>query len=201
MTRINYKRRNYFINKTFQGRLILGYFLFMVVGCLIFATILVFLSADSMILVYQENDPQMDDAPFILIKQVVTAHLIAIIVGGVFVVIAALFITHRTAGPMFHFERSLDKMIQGKLDHVIHLRKKDEGKELAKKLNQFNQELSENVRQIRKRSQNIDDLLTQYSALNSTNITPDDLESIYSSIFRQNQIIQEFAEAYQLTDE
>jgi methyl-accepting chemotaxis protein len=201
MTKTSYKRRNYFIKKNFQGKLILGYFLFMVAGCLIFAIILALLSADSMTVVYQDNDLQIGQTPFMLIKQLLTAHWIAIVVGGIFVVVIAMFITHRLAGPIFRLERAVDNMISGQLNDVIYLRGKDEGKELAAKLNQFNRELSENIGQIRKRSQNIEDLLAQYSSLDPAKATPEDCASIHNSIALQNQTVLEVTANYQLLDE
>ena len=201
MIKTNYKRRKYFIKKNFQGKLILGYFLFMVVGCLIFVSILVFLSADSMTVIYQDNDLQIGRTPFMLIKDLLTANWVFIVVGSLLVVVGATLITHRLAGPMFRLERAVDNMISGQLDDVIYLREKDEGKELAEKLNQFNQELSENIGLIRKRSQNIEDLLAQYSAIDPSPSKSEDCLSIRNSIARQNQAVREIIKIYQLVDE
>ncbi len=198
---VRYKRRNYFIKKNFQGKLILGYFLFMVAGCFIFAIVLALLSADSMTMVYQNNDLKIGQTPFMLIKQLLTAHWVSIVVGSAFVVVIAMFITHRLAGPMFRLERAVDNMVDGQLDDVICLREKDEGKELAAKLNQFNRDLSENITELKKRSQNIDDLLAQYSSIDPAHATAEDCASIHNSITRQNQIIREIAELYQLLDD
>jgi len=198
MTKARYKRRNYFIKKNFQGKLILGYFLFMVAGCLIFAIILAMLSYDSMTLVYQDSELQIGQTPFMLIKELLTAHWISIIVGSIFVVVVAMMITHRLAGPMFRLERALDNMIAGQLDDVIYLREKDEGKELAAKLNLFNKELSQDLRQLEKRSQNIVDLLAQSSSLRHEETAPEDCTSIHNSIARQNTAIQEITTKYQL---
>lgn len=198
---VRYKRRNYFIKKNFQGKLILGYFLFMVAGCFIFALVLVLLSADSMTMVYQNNDLKIGQTPFMLIKQLLTAHWIFIVVGSALVVVIAMFITHRLAGPMFRLERAVDNMVDGQLDDVIHLREKDEGKELAAKLNQFNRGLSENIAELRKRSQNIDDLLAQYASIDPAHATAEDCASIQNSITRQNQIIREIADLYKLLDD
>ena len=173
----------------------------MVLGCLIFAGILALLSADSMTMVYQDNDLRIGQTPFMLIKQLLTAHWISIVVGSAFVVVGAMFITHRLAGPMFRLERAVDNMVSGQLNDVIYLREKDEGKELAAKLNQFNTKLSENISEIRKRSQNIDDLLAQYSSIEQSDTTVEDCASIQNSIDRQNQAIREIVETYQLLDE
>ena len=201
MSNVPFKRRNYFIKKNFQGRLILSYFLFMVAGCLVFAVMLSVLSSGSMTMVYQDNNLQIGQTPFMLLKQILTAHWIAIIVGGILVVIGAMFITHRLAGPIFRLERAANNMLNGNLDDVIYLREKDEGKELAGLLNRFNEELSGNIKEIKKRSQNIDDLLAQYSSLDQEKISAEDCASIHDSIVRQNQALQEIAKTYQLLDE
>lgn len=200
MSKARYKRRNYFIKKNFQGKLILGYFLFMVVGCLIFAGILTLLSANSMTMVYQNNELQIGQTPFMLIKQIIAAHWIAIVAGSVLVVVGAMLITHRLAGPMFRLERAVDNMNSAQLDDVIYLREKDEGKELAAKLNQFNASLSHDMTEIKKFSKNIEDLELQYASMDPKHVSPEDCASILSSIVRQNQAIKDIVMAYQLLD-
>ncbi len=196
-----YKRRNYFIKKNFKGKLILGYFLFMVGGCLLFSIILAALSADTLTVVYRNNDLQLGQTPLMLLKQILTAYWIFIIVGGAVIIVVAMLITHRMAGPLFRLERTVNHMVSGRLDDVIFLRKNDEGKEIAAKLNQFNQELSEKIRQIENCSQNIDALLAQYSDLDSSRATRDDIQSIHASIAGQSQAIQAIAKTFQLLDE
>lgn len=201
MSETTYKRRNYFIKKNYQGKLILGYFLFVVVGCLIFAISLALLSADSMTMVYQDNDLHIGQTPFVLLKQLLTANWIFIVLGSGLVVLVAMFITHRLAGPMFRLERAVDNMNRGQLDDVIYLREKDEGKELAAKLNNFNRALSDQMGQIRKRSQNIEDLIVQYASIDPAKATAEDCAFIHNSITRQNKVVQEIARGYQLLDD
>ncbi len=201
MSNTGYKRKKYFIKKNFQGKLILGYFLFMVVGCLIFMLALSYLVSDSMTVVYSNNELQIGQTPFMLFKQLIAAHWVVIVLGAAMVVVIATRITHRVAGPMFNLERSLDYMIDGRLDNVIYLRKKDEGKELAAKINQFNAELSSNVGRIRKRSKNIQELLSNYAVLNPEKRTEEELESIQASIRKQNQMIEEIVKQYKLLDD
>lgn len=201
MTNRPYKRRNYFIKKNFQGKLILGYFLFMVGGCFLFAVILAALSADTLTVVYQNNDLQLGQTPLMLLKQILAAYWIFIIVGGGIIIVAAMLITHRTAGPIFRLERAVNHMVSGRLDDVINLRKNDEGKEIAAKLNQFNRELSEKIRQVGNCSKKIDALLGQYSDLDSSAATREDIQTIHTSIAGQNQTIQAIANTFHLLDE
>lgn len=199
MTNAPYKRRNYFIKKNFQGKLILGYFLFMVGGCLLFTVVLATLSADSLTVVYRNNDIQMGQTPFMLIRQVLQANWIFIIVGGAFIVVSAMIITHRMAGPMYRMERTLGNMLGGRLDDVIFLRDKDEGKEIADQLNQFNRELSHKIRQIDVCTKKIDSLLAQDAS--SESVPVEDVLSINKAIAEQNKIIRATIGTFQLLDE
>ncbi len=201
MAEKGYKRKNYFIKKNFQGKLILGYFLFLVVGCLLFILALSFLAADSMTVTYSNNNLQIGQTPLMLFKELVTANWIVIVVGAALVVAIATRITHRMAGPMFNLERSLDAMIDGKLNKTIYLRKKDEGKELAAKINQFNAELSTDIKSIKKRSKNIEELLSSWAVQDPTKRRQDDLDSIHASIAKQNGIIGEIVSRYKLLDD
>ena len=65
-----YKRRNFFIKRDFQGRLILGYFLFVTGGCLFFIVLLGLFSADSLTIAYNNHDIQFGQTPFMLMKSV-----------------------------------------------------------------------------------------------------------------------------------
>lgn len=196
-----YKRRKYFIKKNFQGKLILGYFLVMLAGCLIFAMALSWMSSESMTVTYSNNDLQIGQTPFMLMKQLVVANWFVVVIGGGLVVFVTTRITHNLAGPMFNLERSLDKMIEGKLDTVIYLRKKDEGKELAAKINQFNAELSASVLQISKRSQDIEVLLSICSSLPAGAAKDKEVESIHKSILKQTRAIGKIVDRYSLPNE
>jgi methyl-accepting chemotaxis protein len=201
MTNVPYKRRNYFIKKNFQGKLILGYFLFMVGGCLLFTVILAALSADTLTVVYRNNDIQMGQTPLMLIRQVLAAHWIFIVVGGAFIIVAAMFITHRLAGPMYRLEHAVDNMLGGRLDDVIHLRENDEGKEIAVQLNRFNQELSEKIGKIDTCTKKIRSLLAQYSTPESLNASREEIVAMHEAISNQNKIIQDITGTFQLLDE
>jgi methyl-accepting chemotaxis protein len=201
MSKAQYKRRNIFVKKNFQGKLILGYFLFMMGGCLLFIAILAAFSGDSLTIAYQNHDLQMGQTPLMLLRKVLMVHWIFVVPGGVLLVIATMFITHRMAGPQFRFEKALDNMIAGRLDDTIYLRNKDEGKELAAKLNCFNLELSRKIETIDKNAKKIGDLLQQYSLLDPKTVKPDDLDLICQAITLQNTEIRKITNTFTLLNE
>ena len=199
----NYKRRNIFIKKDFQGKLILGYFLFVTGGCLFFIVLLAFFSADTLTVSYTNNDLQLGQTPIMLMKSVLAAHWVFIVVGTMFLVVAAMLITHRIAGPLFRIEKALDNMVAGNLNDIISLREKDEGKDLAKKINLFNLELSGAIRDVKNHSEAIADLIKQTQVKSSQ--LPAELKEEFDSlcwgIEEKNKKIQTMCSTYSLRDE
>lgn len=198
----HYKRRNIFIKKDFQGKLILGYFLFVAGGCLLFILLLGLFSADSMTISYSNHDLQLGQTPIVLLKKVLAAHWVFLVLGTVFLVITAMFITHRIAGPLFRFEKALDSMLDKRLDDTIFLRSKDEGKDLAVKINAFNEDLSISLKNLQAHSEAIAGLLEQARSktLSLPQAELEDLHGIYWSLEEKNKRIKVICSAYTLKD-
>lgn len=155
MSKSTYKRRNFFINKEFQGKLIFNYFLLVVIGSALFVGIISFFSSNTLSIVYENYHLELGITPDILLKKFFSAQWFFIIIGGGAVIIVTLFLSHRVAGPFYRFEITLDEMINGDLSQTIYLREKDEGKELASKINLFNHKLSDKVAIIKNYKTNI----------------------------------------------
>ena len=197
-----YKRRNFFIKKDFQGKLILGYFLFVFGGCLLFIVLFSLISADTLTITYNNNDLQFGQTPLILFKKILTAHWIFLVVGSIVLVITAMFLTHRIAGPLFRFEKTLDSMLKRRLDDTIFLRSKDEGKELANKINAFNKDLSLTLKNLQAHSEAISELLDQ-ARTKTRDLPPElqeDLHGLYWSLDEKNKKIKAIYSSYTLND-
>jgi methyl-accepting chemotaxis protein len=134
----SYKRRNYFINKEFQGRYIFNYFLLVTLGSLLFIGVFSFFSSNTLSIAYSNYHLQLGVTPGILFKKILSTQWLLIVFGGGIVVLVTLVLTHRVAGPFYRFEKTLDEMIEGDISNKIVLRQKDEGKDLAQKINAFN---------------------------------------------------------------
>ncbi len=140
-----YKRKKYFINKELQGRFIFNYFVLLALGSIIFVAIFSFFSSNTLSISYENYHLHLGTTPGILFKKILSTQWIFIVVGGLLVCFITLRLTHRVAGPFYRFEKGLDEMINGDVSRKIVLRKKDEGKGLAEKINTFNERLSENL--------------------------------------------------------
>src|SRR6056297_1445009 len=105
-----YKRRNFFIKKELQGRFIFKFFLLSLVGVVFFALVFSFLSQDNLTIAYDGQRLVIDRTPLILFREIVLAHWLFLVIMGVLVTAVAMFLTHRVAGPLFRFERTLGAM-------------------------------------------------------------------------------------------
>jgi methyl-accepting chemotaxis protein len=196
-----FKRKKYFIKREYQGKLILSCFLFVAVIGLLFNVVLGMLSADSLTISYSNQDLQLGQTPMMLLKELLTANWILIIIGGGFVIFAALSLSHRVVGPMYRFEATLDTMKKGELDTVIRLRDKDEGKELAEKINDFNSLLSRTMHDISQHSDALNILIEQASKLDLPKEEKEQLASLCWSMQEHNRKVSTRCNYFTVRDE
>ncbi|MDA3787860.1 MAG: methyl-accepting chemotaxis protein [Desulfobacula sp.] len=137
-----FKRRNYFINKEFQGKTIFHYFILLALGSILFVGIFSFFSSNTLSIVYDNYHLRLGTTPGILFKKMLSTQWLFIVIGGIAVIFITMRLTHRVAGPFYRFEKGLDEMIDHDISKKIILRQKDEGKDLAVKINGFNSALS-----------------------------------------------------------
>lgn len=127
----------------------------MILGGVIFSLIFSMLSADTLTIAYKNYDLTIGKTPLILLREILGTNWIFVFTAGLIVVVVSMFLTHRFAGPMFRFEKSVEEMLRGNFDFRIHLRKKDEGKELAEMMNRFIDMFSSSVQEMRHLSDEI----------------------------------------------
>ncbi len=126
-----YRRKNYLIKKGMQLKVaikvvIVAIFFSLFVGFVLYLAIWPavsgFLSKDMIS----------------LIQQRIFFRAILLFLPFIFVIAASsILLSHRVAGPLYRIELTLDKLIQGEDIDLIRLRKTDELKELAEKINKL----------------------------------------------------------------
>ena len=195
-----YKRHIFFIKKDLQGRQVLGFFLFFAGGCLMFIALFMLFSANSLTISYDGGDLRFGQTPLMLVKEVLASSWFVVVIGGSLLVYAAVRFTHRVAGPLFRFEKALDSMNAGRLDDHIYLRAKDEGKELADKINAFNDTLAESIIAIRHGSAAVESLLKQLEAAIPPGNESGQAHGLLWSIKEQNRKIVQNCANYTVKD-
>lgn len=135
-----WRRRNYLINRDFQFR----YIGCMIIGIVVMAMIV------SFTVYYTTWARIMDEfydvariasrfAP--LFDSVNQTLLIILLMFLVLAAVFSIFISHKIAGPIYRFEKTLQAIAGGDLTMRVGLRKRDEFKHLADTMNQMVSEL------------------------------------------------------------
>ena len=187
-----WRRRNYFIKKELQGKYVFSFFIFVIAGSFFYTVIFSLLSADTLTIAYKDYNLSLGKTPIILLAELLRAYWIFIVTGGLLAVFVSVFLTHRFAGPLFRFEKTLEKMIGGDFNLEIRLRTKDEAKEVAQLLNQFNNQISSNLRELRSLSDEIDVHLSGPSKTADRKITDEDMEKVMDLNRRLCEILHSF---------
>lgn len=191
------KKRNLIVNKGLQGRLAIGYVFFAVSGCLCFFLVLAFF-----LVTLKSPQLPLEPAPFSTIFSTLPLLLGKtwpyLTAGAVMLFFSAIAVTHRIAGPMLRFERTLELMQQGVLTHELSLRANDEGHGLAKRINDFNQRLKKDIRVIESQSTAISELLKQISETQQMQEqdTLRQLDSILWTLGEKNRKILSICDSY-----
>ena len=67
--------------------------------------------------------------------QIIFRGILFLSLAALIIIVIAIVISHRVAGPIFSMERTIDRIVQGEKVEFIRLRKHDELKGLAEKIN------------------------------------------------------------------
>ena len=153
---MKHRRRRLIIEGNFQTRFILR-FILVIVGATLLSTgslLGVFYfkykygDADLtslIILVTPEGTTNVLSLFQIVLVPILAANLLMLCI----IIPYALTYSHKIAGPIYRFEQSLDFLLSGEMDFMIMLRKKDEFKYLANRMNALIDFMRRNVEEVR----------------------------------------------------
>lgn len=136
------KRKRFYQKDLALYKSIFSFFIFAGLGISLITVFYTSFALNIISLVLGSESLQNPTGPMLLVGKILGSYWFYIILGSAFLVCLANFFTHRFAGPLIRYEMSLDKMINNDVSFKINLRKDDETKQLAEKINQFNARLS-----------------------------------------------------------
>jgi len=150
------RRKRYIVESNFQKRFI-SRFVLIVSGLILLSVALVlgvfyfkyqYHGADLRNLIIMVTPDGTTDVSS-LFQIVLTPILIAGLVFLVIIIPYSLFYSHKIAGPIYRFRKAIDFLINGKMDFMINLRKKDEFEDIANKMNELIDYMRRNVDEAR----------------------------------------------------
>ncbi|MDD2760383.1 MAG: hypothetical protein PHH11_08815 [Methylomonas sp.] len=162
------KRRQLYIKKRFQGRLILGAFAVILLSGLCSALLIYWLTGDDLQARSYSAHINIAEAADRLGVSVILGNVVSIIVAGAVAAISVLYASHKIAGPLYRFELLCEAVGNGNLDETAQLREKDQLHALAEA---FSNMLAKLRNQRKERSEMIARLNAHLSQLKSSPLT------------------------------
>jgi len=190
------KRKQYIIEGNFQARLILR-FILTIIGITLLSTgaILGFFylrykysgtELSSIIMrVTPEGASDITSLFQVVLTPLLAANLLVLIISVPF----SLLYSHKIAGPIYRLEQSFDLLLSGKHDFMITLRKQDEFKYLADKMNALIDYMRRNVEEVRLSYRLIRKRIDEVMRITSEDIV--DIDSLKREVIELDRFFKE----------
>lgn len=182
------KRKNYFINKTFQTEFILKFCALIAFGCVVFGVILYLFSNRTLTTSFENSRLVVKSTADYLLPGLLFASVIVGLVTAVAAALTVLFMTHRVAGPMYRFERYAQKVGAGELSSNLKIRKKDQLQNMVGVFNKMTHDLSMGLLKVLEVSEKLDNLIDRLSdTSNNEMLLKEDIKKVVSELKKDKQ--------------
>lgn len=145
MEKFNNRRRDYYIKKEFQRSFILRFCGLVIIGALISAAIVYYMSMSTVTTTFENSRLTIKSTADYILPAVLLSGAVVIIVIGLATVFMTLFTSHKIAGPLYRMEKDIGEVASGNLQVKFNLRTNDELKALAVSLDVMTHNLRKNI--------------------------------------------------------
>ena len=133
----SYARRRYFINRKFQLEFSVRFLLIIAVTAIAVLLLFFYSSRGTLTAGYTGSEVKLLQTSAYFLPSLLLSTVGIIIFACLAGIVTMILISHRLAGPLFRFQKSLDELSSGDLTLRFNLRDKDQFKELADRINTF----------------------------------------------------------------
>lgn len=169
------QRKKIFINKAFQGRLIIGVFALILLSGLCSALTIYLITGGDLQAQTQTAHVNIVNSLEKLGLSLFIGNLIALTIAGSISVFMVLYASHKIAGPLYRFEKICEQIGDDQLDSVTALRANDQLQELGQAFSVMATKLRNRKDQ---RLQWIKGIEEQVGILSKSNLDPEVLKQL-----------------------
>lgn len=144
------RRRNYFIKKGFQAGFAFRFIALIVIEAILIAVLLMYVSKGTLTTAYYGTQLQIEKTPSFFLKSFIIITLVVGIAIGLAGLVIFIYLSHRLAGPLYRFEKTLDDISKGDVSFRVNLRKPDQLKSLQQPLNNLLNSADERIKKMKK---------------------------------------------------
>jgi methyl-accepting chemotaxis protein len=153
------KRKKLYIKKEFQTDFSIKFLILIAIEALLAIGLFVYLSRGTVITGYSGHELIIASTGEYFLPTILLANLAIIGITAVAGFIFMLAYSHKIAGPLYRFEKSIDEMASGDLTSRFNLRANDQLEELAGRINVLSENLDEAVSVIKNESKELEDAI------------------------------------------
>jgi len=174
-------RKNYFIKKKFQLNFLLKFVILLLIESFLIAGLFMYVSNDTITTGYLNSTLRIEKTPDFFFVSLLLIVLIVVIGIGIAAMVIFLLLSHRIAGPLYRFEKTLKEAEGGDLTARIDLRKTDELTKLKESINSAFGSMDSRFGRIKKGLFELEELLSK----------PDDPQAVSKARSKINMIKDE----------
>ncbi|MBI5560151.1 MAG: methyl-accepting chemotaxis protein [Deltaproteobacteria bacterium] len=162
------KRRNVFIKKGFQANFSRNFLILIVIESLMGIGIFSYVSKGTLITGYSGSELVVSRTGEYFLPALLVGSLLVVGVTAILGFVFILMASHKIAGPLYRFERSLEKTGMGDLTYRFDLRSSDQLTTLADRVNEFNSRMEGVVSRVQRNAEELNGLLREIQSIASS---------------------------------
>jgi len=140
------RRKNYFVDKKFQGSFILKFCLLVVAAGALMMAALYLLAGKAATVSFVDSRVVVQSTADFLFPILMQTLIVATVIVGVTTVFFTLFVSHRIAGPAHRFKKILSSLSEGDFTGECRIRRGDSLQDVASALNEMMASVRRNLK-------------------------------------------------------
>ena len=143
------QRRNYYIKRPFQRSFILQFCSLIVLACVLFVVFLYFYSTRALTTAFIDSRLRVINTSDFLMPALGLSAFIVTALATVTAAVRLLIFSHKIAGPLYRFEKSVETIGAGNLNLRVRLRSQDQLQDLAHAMDEMAGDLKIRIQAIK----------------------------------------------------
>jgi len=196
------KRKQYFINKTFQSEFILKFCGLVILGSAAFGVILFLFSKHTLTTSFENSRLMIKSTADYIFPGLLFGGAITAVITALAACVIVILMTHRIVGPMHRFEKYIKEIGSGMLNSDLKIRRKDQFQNMADSLNNMTKDLKFGLGEVNAVSNKLDKLIEELSMSSSREILlREDIKRIVVELKKDKQNLSRALEYFKIKHE
>jgi len=147
---VKYRRRNFFIDKSFQAKFIIKFCILVVVASLLIGALTLFLNSKTTTVAFENLKVVVKSTSDFILPTLPLIILTVSLFAGIATILITLFASHKIAGPLYRLTLELEKMKQRDFSGKVRIRADDQLQKVAGEFEELRIVLKDSLSKIQK---------------------------------------------------